>query len=213
MAGLRVDGTGWVRPIAPQTDHGQLYAPHYRLNDGTDAGVLDVVRIDLAARRPQPGQPENRVIGKQPWVLISRPAGRNLDNVLWAALDHGPSLLGSLDGRIPANAADQARASLTLAVPSLTAWFIERDIHGGFQPRVLIELNGQSYNLPVTDPAWTSLIVRKLSRLQGATHPQAAIGIAPDSRVLLTQLSQLGTSETGSAFVFNTGIPKVSTTF
>ena len=31
--------------------------------------------------------------------------------------------------------------------------------------------------------------------------------------VRLTQLSQLGTSETGSAFVFNRGIPKVSTTF
>ncbi|MGA2882882.1 MAG: hypothetical protein ABSG13_28365 [Bryobacteraceae bacterium] len=51
---------------------------------------------------------------------------------------------------------------------------------------MLIELNGQSYNLPITDPAWTSLILRKLSRLEGAAHPQEAIGISAASRVLLT---------------------------
>ena len=73
MAGLRVDGTGWVRPIAPNTDHGQLYGPHYRLNDGSPPEVLDVIRIDLASHRPQPGQPENWVMGEQPWALISPP--------------------------------------------------------------------------------------------------------------------------------------------
>lgn len=43
-----------------------------------------------------------------------------------------------------------------------------------------------------------------------------AIGLKIAGRAVLrqlTQLSQLGTSETGSAFVFNRGIPKVSTTF
>ncbi len=184
MAGLRVDGTGWVRPIAPNTDHGQLYGPHYRLNDGSPPEVLDVIRIDLASHRPQPGQPENWVMGEQPWALISRPAGPDLYDVLRAALDPGPSLLGSLERKMPARIAARAHASLALVAPSRTRWFLRP--YARPQPRVTFEHNGHPYDLPITDPAWTSRIVRRLSELEGGTHTQEAIGILQASRVLFT---------------------------
>jgi len=184
VAGLQVDGTGWVRPIAPKTDHGQLYAPHYKLNDGTAPEVLDVISIDLASHRPQPGQPENWVMGEQKWVLVSRPAGPELYGVLRSALDAGPSLLGSLEAKMPASVAARAQASLALVAPLRTHWFLRR--YARPQPRVTFELNGQPYNLPITDPAWTSRLVRRLSGLESGTHPKEAIGISQASNVLFT---------------------------
>lgn len=186
MAGLRVDRRGWVRPIAPETDHGQLYSRHFRLDDDTDPEVLDVMRIDVAAHQPVPGQPENWAIGDKPWVLVTRPAGPHLYGILRSALELGPSLLGSFNKSISANLAVQANTSLALVAPSRIRWLIERDRYDRLQPRVTFELNGRSYNLPITDPAWTSRIVRRCSKLEGGPHPQEAIGISPASKVLLT---------------------------
>jgi hypothetical protein len=186
VAGLRVDRKGWVRPIAQNTDHGQLYSTHYRLNDDTDPEVLDVIGLDLAAHRPVPGQPENWAIGDKRWILVARPSGPNLHGILRSALELGPSLLGSFDKRISANLAVQAHASLALIAPSNMRWSIGRDLRGRPQPRVLFELNGQPYNLPITDPAWTSRIVLRRSQLEGGPRPQEPIGIPRASKVLLT---------------------------
>src|SRR6266850_2762792 len=57
IAGLRTDGGGWVRPIASETEHGQLYFRHFKLDDGSEPKVLDVIRVDLARAAPAPGQP------------------------------------------------------------------------------------------------------------------------------------------------------------
>jgi hypothetical protein len=186
VAGLRVDRSGWVRPIARETDHGQLYLKHYRLNDDTDPEVLDVVRLDLAAYQPVPGQPENWRIGDQRWILVARPAGPDLYGVLRSSIEAGPSLLGSFDKRISVNLAIQANSSLALVAPSRTAWFVARDLHGRPQSRVIFDLSGAAYDLPITDPAWTSRIVRRLAQLGAVPHPQETIGIPEDSKVLLT---------------------------
>jgi len=177
---------GWVRPIASDTDHGQLYSTHYGLNDGTVPEVLDVIGLDLAAYRPMPGQPENWAISNKPWVLVSRPTGPDLYGILRSALEPGPSLLGSFDKRISADLAVQLNASLALIAPSKMRWFVGRDLYGHSQARVLFEMNGQSYNLPITDPAWTSRIVRRCSLLENGPHPREAIGISRASKVLLT---------------------------
>ena len=186
MAGLRVDGKGWVRPIATDTDHGQLYSRHYRLENRTDPEILDVIRVDLAKPQPSPGQPENWTIGGKGWVLVTRPIAPALYKVFHAALATGPALLGNTERRVGVTHTAKVPASLALIAPSRIRVFLERDRYDRLQSRVLFELGGNSYNLPITDPAWTSRIVRKLAQLEDDTYYQETIGISRDSKVLFT---------------------------
>src|SRR5436853_5576752 len=99
VAGLRVDGKGWIRPIAPDTDHGQFFLHHFQLDDGSEPKVLDLIRLNLAHTQPVPGQPENWVVGKERWILKARPLGRDLYPRLRDAITTGPVLLGSTQAR------------------------------------------------------------------------------------------------------------------
>src|SRR5712692_1082271 len=100
VAGLRVDGLGWLRPVGALPD-GTLYPPDYTLADGTEAALLDLVQIGIRARRPAPHQPENWVIGGTPWTLLSRPMGNNPVPVLQNAIVRGPDLLRGFSDRVP----------------------------------------------------------------------------------------------------------------
>jgi putative nucleic acid modification protein with dual OB domain len=187
VAGLRLNGQGWVRPIAPDTDHGQLYARHFRLEGGEgEPLVLDVVRIDLAKPSPSPGQPENWIIGERRWALIERPAGPKAQAIVRASLVRGPSLLGSSEKRIGASLALRAPASLAATHPSKLQFFVQRDLYDRLQPRVLFDLDGKAYNLPITDPGWTSRIVRKLMNLDPVNYPSDIVGISKDEEVVFT---------------------------
>jgi hypothetical protein len=93
VAGLRTDGTGWVRPVGT-LPHGTLYPTDYMLSDYTEPGVLDVVRVGLAAPRPAAHQPENWVIDGTTWGLLARPMPAGLIAVVRAAVTAGPELLG-----------------------------------------------------------------------------------------------------------------------
>jgi hypothetical protein len=90
IAGLRADGGGWVRPIASDTDLGQLEFNHYRLGDGSEPQLLDLVRLDLNEHRPVAGQPENWSIGASSWTLEARPIGINERRVLDKAVERSP---------------------------------------------------------------------------------------------------------------------------
>jgi Dual OB-containing domain len=187
VAGLRVDGKGWVRPIASDTDYGQLYSSHCRLKDDADPEVLDVIGVSLENYKPSPGQPENWTIGEGPWQLIARPLGPELYSVLRSALVPGPSLFGSTGRRVPETPAGEApTSSLALVTPSKLRLFLEPDLYHRLQPRVIFELNGQSYNLPITDPAWTTRIVRKLLPLERVGHSHEIVGISKEREVLFT---------------------------
>jgi hypothetical protein len=186
VAGLRVDGKGWVRPIAKDTDHGQLYSFHYRLKNDSDPEILDVIKVSLEERRPSTGQPENWIIGKDPWLLVARPLNPNLYKILGSALVPGPRLLGSTGRRVSEKDIDQVSASLALISPSKLRFFLEPDFSNRLQPRASFELKGQYYDLPITDPSWITLIVRKLEPLDRAGHTQEAIGISRDREILFT---------------------------
>ncbi len=81
IAGLRVDDSGWLRPVGTLPD-GTLYPPNYTLSDGTVAAPLDVVQIGIRAHRPLTHQPENWVVDGSTWTLLSRPMTINLIPVL-----------------------------------------------------------------------------------------------------------------------------------
>ena len=186
VAGLRTDGKGWVRPVAPDTSHSQLYERQLKLDDGTEPQLLDVVTVDLHEARPAPGQPENWVIGKTPWVLWERPAGRQLEPRLRSALNRNETLLG-FDGRsIPESDAGSVTSSLTLVAPPVVLWSLGRDVGYRQQPAVLLKLGAKWLRLPVTDPVWVPLIVRHLSGKEAGWHKNEAAGIPPGAKVWIT---------------------------
>jgi putative nucleic acid modification protein with dual OB domain len=186
IAGLRTDGNGGVRPIASDTDHGQLYFRHFKLDDGTEPKVLDVIRVDLARPAPAPGQPENWILGAAPWKLRRRPAGEDLVPRINTAITTNRVLLGSLQARVPVTAASGLESSLALVLPSSPRWYINPDRDDRLQPRVIFELDRQRYDLPVTDPLWIPRIIRKLSQAEPRSSAQEKIGISKDSKVLFT---------------------------
>jgi len=100
VAGLRVDGSGWLRPVGTLPD-GTLFATDYVLADGTHAAPMDVIRVGVRAPRPAPHQPENWVIDGTTWKLVARPMGCELISILQAAMVRGPGLLGGFSDRVP----------------------------------------------------------------------------------------------------------------
>jgi hypothetical protein len=61
VAGLRLDGGGWLRPVGVAAD-GVLWPDDYTLTNGSEARTLDVIRVGLRTPRPAIHQPENWVI-------------------------------------------------------------------------------------------------------------------------------------------------------
>ena len=69
MAGLRADGTGWIRPVSDE-EHGVLRRHHFVLGDGKAPNLLDIIEIEVAQAPPEPHQPENWLLVDRPWEKI-----------------------------------------------------------------------------------------------------------------------------------------------
>jgi hypothetical protein len=183
IAGLRTDGGGWVRPVAPSED-GTLFREHYTLNNGSEAQALDVVRIPFEHPRPEIHQPENWLIGKKPWRLVERPASATSQRVLWSRVESGPTLLGNQSDRISVRTLDNtpAQASLTLVIPNQIEWIITQNIRGRRQTRAAFSLRRVSYDLVITDPEWENY----LSGFSPGSYSPREVGIERDKKALLT---------------------------
>jgi hypothetical protein len=184
VAGLRTDGQGWIRPVGPALD-GTLYPRHYTLDDGTEAQVLDVLRIDIASPRPEPHQPENWLISNMPWYLRARPAPRSCLPILRAHIVRGPDLLGNQLDRVRASSFSQtpAQASLALVIPNALEWHITTSmLFGRRQTRARFVLGSVLYDLSVTDPVWE----QHLRSLSLGVHPITSARKPADVKVLLT---------------------------
>src|ERR1041384_2271201 len=92
VAGLKTDGSGWVRPTGLPQD-GVLFPKDYTLEDGTAAAPFDVIEVGTRYHRLVAHQPENWVIDSKAWKLRARPMPRTLIPVLQNAVVIGPELL------------------------------------------------------------------------------------------------------------------------
>lgn len=172
IAGLRTDGQGWVRPVAPGQD-GALNPNHYQLQDGTEPRLLDVITIGCSHQQSEPHQPENWLVDGTQWILMARPMPLSLLPIIQASVIAGPQLFGSLGDRrdyfefvtIP------SPSSLALFVPENLRWNITTNSKGNRQVRARFQLSGSAYNLSVTDPAW----VQRLDNLPVGLHPLVGI--------------------------------------
>lgn len=188
LAGLKTDGSGWVRPIGPGPD-GALQPQHYRLGS-REAQALDKLSVGLSRPAPKPHQPENWLLERKwynPWHKPCRRVGpaaaSEIRPLLEAQLARGPELLGCRRDRVDFGTFAQmpAQASLALVRPENLRWLIKTGGSGKRQTRAVFDLAGAAYNLSVTDPIWE----QRLSSLAFGTHPyQSADPEAED--VLLT---------------------------
>lgn len=174
IAGLRTDGTGWVRPIGTVPD-GSLYTGEIILQDGTLPRVLDIVTVNCSKPQPRPHQPENCSIERTKWQLVARPAPSAIMSVFQAGVAKGPELLGGLGDRVDYNSfsTQPAKSSLALVAPENLYWRIKINHRGKRQTRACFDLNGAAYDLVVTDPEWEN----RLDALNEGSHLATAAGL------------------------------------
>ena len=182
VAGLTRSGE-WVRPVGPGQD-GTLTYPQYLLDDGADSAVLDVIRIEVHARRPEPHQPENWVVAASTWQRRGHLATAAALAFLGQHLHVGPDLLGNSSDRVLYQrlVAQQGAASLAVIEPRDLRWHITTSMRGNRQTRAMFALGGAHYDLSVTDPAWEV----RLASLAHGIHDNRAVGIGAGERVFLT---------------------------
>lgn len=189
LAGLKTDGSGWVRPIGTGPD-GALLPQHYHLG-GQDVRMLDSLDVDLSRPDPKPHQPENWLLARKwynPWHKPCRLAARRttseVRSLLESHLAPGPELLGCRRDRVQAESFTQkpAQASLALVRPEQLRWLIKTTGSGKRQTRALFTLAGAAYNLSLTDSAWE----QRLGHLPLGTHERSAAGMDAKDDVLLT---------------------------
>ena len=183
IAGLRLDGGGWIRPVAG-TPHGELYPDHYILQDGSCPRLFDRIRISFTERKPLSHQPENWLIADQPWQLVSRGLSPEFAALLESHLIAGPALLGNFSRKISFERFERepAMSSLCLIRPGNLRWTIEHLPYNAHKASALFRLGGTSFRLPVTDPARLDAF----RALPPDQYPFTACGIAAGVEVLLT---------------------------
>ncbi len=190
IAGLRLDGEGWVRPVAPEGD-GALRPRQCRLRDGSEPRVGDLLSVSLVAPAPKPHQPENWLIAGG-WRTLWQPSLRRNSHAapgavtaaLEAALDPGPSLLGSTRDchDEAAFSVSPAPASLALVQPEDLCWRVITAPGSRRKVRAVFRLGDARYDLALTDPAWEE----RMKALPPGRYGAPAVGLGPDDRVLLT---------------------------
>ncbi|MGA2594139.1 MAG: hypothetical protein ABSH32_29915 [Bryobacteraceae bacterium] len=184
LAGLRVDGGGWVRPVSDK-EHGALQYSQYRLPDDSEPHLFDVIRVGLSHPHPAPYQPENWLVNNSAWTLLERPASADHVQVVTAAVFRGSLLFGNAGRSVPVAQfrSRAARESLALVQPTDIRWRTEFSMYQLRNvARVLFRLGDVPYDLPLTDPAYAGPLLR---RAEG-DYRSPDLGIPEDATVLLT---------------------------
>lgn len=196
VAGIRMDGSGWIRPVAPSSE-GTLFPMHYMLPDGSEAGLLDVVRVSCIKPRPQDHHPEDWLLAPNRWMLVARPAPSTAVALLQTQIVTGPAILGDTEERVPFNDFHlrPAENSLALVRPQSLCWIIKEKPGRVRQHRVAFSQNGCHYDMPLTDQNWEV----RLKSLPPGTHHRKAVGMGQDEMALLTiSLSEPFEKEVGA---------------
>ena len=165
VAGLRLDGAGWVRPVGAPAD-GVLWPRDYTLTTGKAVRPLEVVKVSVRSHRPAPHQPENWVIDGAPWAPSACPARATLLSVLRQGVVAGPELLTGCADRVPYARfeKDPAAASLALVAPEDLYLYHHMKASGKLQAHGRFSLGAPDrltlYDLPITEPHWQDAMRR-----------------------------------------------------
>ncbi|SRR5216683_2832002 len=182
VAGITRSGD-WVRPVSPDTD-GILYPRHYFLGDGSATAVLDIIRLEVAAARPEPHQPENWEVTAAQWQRLGHLQPTEARDFLRAHAITGPDLLGNRADRVPHQYLTEhpGAASLCVIQPAGLQWRVTSSRNGRRQTRASFVFAGTPYDLSVTDQIWEG----RLRDLPCGGPKQAAASTASREETFLT---------------------------
>ena len=156
VAGISIRSEEWVRPVS-EWDHGELYPRDFGMN-GREPKPLDVVRFTYSRPVPEPAQPENVLLEAEPWELVHCLEPDRAYEDLESFVSSGPEIFGDRSAGISEERADAGMpASLTLVKPEDLNFEVRHD----YKARALFDLNGQLYDLPVTDRKWKPRLRRQ----------------------------------------------------
>ncbi|MDD1414094.1 hypothetical protein MEN41_05310 [Dolichospermum sp. ST_con] len=167
LAGIKTDGTGWLRPISNRRD-GTLYPEHYTTRDGQEPELFDIIRIPFIRHEPKCHHPENWLIHySDKWQILGKATLKQAQILLKPEIKQSssqPQLLGNFDRRIRYEdlQISPIKSSLTMINPEQLKWEIKYNSQKKKSFRCLFSLCGNSYDLPITDPIW----IDKLSFLE-----------------------------------------------
>ena len=160
IAGLKTDGSGWLRPVSDRED-GTLYLQNLTLDNGNEPQLFDIIKIHFIKERIQYHQPENWVIDRNKvWDFIGRATleqAQKLINPEVIKHHNFPKLLGNLENKTNYEDLKKAPAesSLALIMPNQIQWCINT-FSNKRKATVIFSLGETSYNFPITDPVWKS---------------------------------------------------------
>ena len=165
-AGLRSDGTGWVRMVS-KLQYGILNAAHLFLNTGNEAALLDVLEIGLTKPKPAIHQPENWLLDGSVWKLHAKQDVQDWAAIVRKAIVAGPELLRGCADRVSYVELREkpAEASLALIAPQTLELLLIKKPEGKHQVRGRFWLGNQTqtceYNLSMTDPIWEKRVLKE----------------------------------------------------
>ena len=179
IAGIRVDNGTWIRPVSDK-EHGVLDARDFRLQDGSQPKIFDVIRVGLSEAKPLPYQPENWRMDGSAWRLLERPASIEHAAIVAKSISRTRILFGEYEPWIPHAhfQARPARESLVLVQPEDVRWRTQ----DRNTTRVCLYLDDLPHDLPLTDPIYVAILK---SRVTG-THVSSELGIPKDRKILFT---------------------------
>ncbi|MCA9407822.1 MAG: hypothetical protein KC733_03970 [Candidatus Omnitrophica bacterium] len=155
IAGKTPDTYEWIRPVSSRANE-ELLLSQIKYADGQEAGLLDVIEIDLKEEKPAQYQPENWLIDEQAkWKKIGNFNPSQLDTICDAPKTIW--LVGNYNDRVPEEhwKGHNIKSSLYLIKPS--SFYLRRE---DFDPssgptkkkiRGVFDYNGVQYDFRVTD--------------------------------------------------------------
>jgi hypothetical protein len=161
-----VDYGEWIRPIATDTDQGQLIPRHYNYQSGNSPSVLDLVQVPLGRKEYESGQPENWNLAPGVWTKMGAftcdGVCANTDMQSIAFLEECPNDLWLQRGLpridcISEQFQKQSKSSLVMIKPTnfrvKMFWeWSNWDGHSNIKIKAYFTYNGQDYIFSLTDP-------------------------------------------------------------
>lgn len=206
IAGKEVNNDGygsWIRPVRARPSE-EISEEERGYENGQDPKVLDIIRIPMTVPRPRSYQSENHLIDdRYYWTLIERATW----NQALAAVDtvNGPlwvndeSTYYGLNDRVSQHVSITLTRSLLLIRPEALRIQVGTEGADFGNPkrrvRARFTLNGEQYNLVVTDPIIerqylagrngvypidTSLLCISLADYEGRAYKLVATVLTPD---------------------------------
>ena len=157
---------------------------------------------------PVAGQRENRLLGPEAFSKVREHNPVRLREGLEALIEARPRLLArGRSDRISATEVKQRSIgqSLALVEPASVRWSIKTNIEGFRRLQCHFEVEGNSLDLRVTDPAFVPGAMEKLKDAPlNSRHTNTAVGIPQGQRLLLT--ASLGGDYRGNHYKLVAGV-------